>query len=89
LLKQCGVLVSDYTASLPAGRSTIRPEQERVRRGEEVGTARLSAEQVLEIRRRYAAGGVTLAALGREFGVSKPTVHQIVAGKLWTHLLET
>lgn len=57
------------------------------RRGEANGSARLTAEQVLEIRRRYAAGEkqVPLAAV---FGVSQPIISQIIRRKVWTHLEE-
>lgn len=55
----------------------------RVRRGERHGCARLTAEQVLDIRARYAAGGVSHEALASEFGVSRPTVSLIISRKNW------
>lgn len=39
--------------------------------------------QVAEIRRRYAEGGISQIALGREFGVSQQTVSAIVQGTTW------
>lgn len=52
------------------------------------GSSKLSAEQVLEIRRRYAAGGVTQEKLADEFGVDRTAVHNIVRRKTWTHLAD-
>jgi predicted transcriptional regulator len=42
---------------------------------------------VLEIRRRYAAGGVTQEELAHEFGVSGPHVCGIIKGKFWAPAL--
>ncbi len=64
---------------------SVRRPQKQVR-GEEVGTAKLTREQVLEIRRLFAAGGWTKADLGRAFGVSRMQIYSIVSGKKWRHL---
>lgn len=45
------------------------------------GQAKLNVDQVAEIRRRYAVGGVTQLALAREFGVSDGTICNIIQGK--------
>ncbi len=63
-----------------------RDEKGRGCHGERSHLARLNAEQVTEIRRVYAAGGVTLTQLAARFGVAKPTVHHIVARRSWKHL---
>jgi len=47
------------------------------------GNAKLRLEQAVEIRRRYAAGGVTQQALGAEYGVSKYIVWAIVHNHYW------
>lgn len=60
-----------------------RDERGRTRMGELHSNARLSSVQVDEIRRRYAAGGVTQAALGAEFGVSQVNISHIIRRKLW------
>lgn len=44
---------------------------------------RLKASLVAEIRRRYAEGGETYQSLGREFGVSRCHVADIIKGKAW------
>lgn len=51
-------------------------------RGERCGKAKLTWDNVREIRRRVAAGE-TNTALAREFGVSQPCVCNIVNGKNW------
>jgi hypothetical protein len=55
-------------------------------RGENAPNAKLTTADVLEIRRRRAAGE-SCAALGREFRVSTVLVSKIARGKVWTHLL--
>ncbi len=50
------------------------------------GMAKLSPAQVCTIRSRHAAGGVLQRTLAAEYGVSRPTVSQIVNGKRWVHL---
>lgn len=55
-------------------------------RGEQHGRRRLTAAQVVEIRERYAAGGVRLLDLSREFGVSQALLSLIVRGRKWAHL---
>lgn len=70
-----------------------RPDyRERLRsvsvRGERVNTARLTADQVREIRRRYAAGGISQTALADEYGVTQTQVSQIVSRKSWRHVAD-
>lgn len=57
-----------------------------IRRGEENNNAKLTREQVIEIRRRYAAGGILQKDLGIEYGVYKLTILNIVNRKTWKHL---
>jgi hypothetical protein len=55
-------------------------------RGEQHGQTRLSADQVREMRARFASG-VRTAALARVYGVSDTTVHRIVHRRAWAHVL--
>jgi hypothetical protein len=55
-------------------------------RGTHNGQAKLSTGQVLEARRRYADGGITLRKLALEHGVSKETMRDAIRGKNWAHL---
>jgi len=45
--------------------------------------SKLTQEQASEIRRRYAAGGVSQRKLGGEYGVSLVAVQNILNGKTW------
>jgi hypothetical protein len=56
-------------------------------RGVKHPSHKLTEAQVLAIRARRTAG-VTLKQIGREFGVSLQTVHDIATGKSWSHLQE-
>lgn len=47
-------------------------------------SAKLAAVDVAEIRRRYAAGGITQEALGQEYGVTQSHIGNIVRGDSWT-----
>lgn len=51
--------------------------------GEKNGSAKLTSNQVLEIRKRYLAGGITQKALAGEYGVSLPLIEKIIGGRLW------
>lgn len=52
-------------------------------RGERVGAAKLTWDDVRKMRARYAAGGVTQSELAREFRVSGARAHEIVNYKSW------
>lgn len=61
-------------------------EADRQAKGINHGIAKLTDEQVIEIRRRYADGGVTQQALGDEYGVNHSLISYIVRRKRWAHL---
>jgi hypothetical protein len=54
--------------------------------GEKNTQAKLTAEQIAQIRDRYAKGGITQRALAGEFGVHQVTVSKIVKGQRWRHV---
>ncbi|WP_460941414.1 hypothetical protein [Sediminivirga luteola] len=54
--------------------------------GENNSAAKLTAQQVSEIRRRYATGGVTQVALAEQFGVDQAHISSIVRRKAWAHV---
>lgn len=54
------------------------------RHGEANPMSRLTARHVAEIRRRYAAGGITMAELASEYGVATMTVQRALRGTSWT-----
>ncbi len=54
--------------------------------GERHGKSKLTAKDVREIRIRYAKGGISQMALGREYGVSDTQIWRIVHRKRWKHI---
>ena len=63
-------------------------EADRQAKGVDHGNAKLTEEQVLEIRRRYADGGVTYLSLGSDYGVGFRAISKIVRRKTWAWLDE-
>lgn len=55
-------------------------------RGEHVGTSRLTADDVREIRRIYAEGGTRQVDIGNRFGIDQTAVSSIVLRKSWKHV---
>jgi hypothetical protein len=62
-----------------------RDEAGHTPRGERNWRSRLTADQVIEARRRCASGE-TRAAVARSLGVGRKCVEHIVAGRNWKHL---
>lgn len=52
-------------------------------KGERHGSAKLKANDVREIRKRYAKGGITQVDLGKMFGVCQATVKEIIRREIW------
>jgi hypothetical protein len=71
-----------------AGNNADMVAKDRQAKGEDFPQAKLTKEDVREIRRRYALGGPrnTLRALASEFGVSMPTIHRVVKREKWKHI---
>ena len=63
-----------------------RDERGRGAKGGARGHARLTDEQVVEIRARYAAGGVSLRVLAMDYPVSFVVIGKIVRGETWKHV---
>jgi hypothetical protein len=55
-------------------------------KGEYNSSARLTEQQVIEIRTLYAAGGVSQSQLGAVYGVGKGQIHKIVHRLEWSHI---
>jgi hypothetical protein len=66
-----------YPERLPSGVNHWRHRPDR---------QRLTDDQVKSIRTRYAAGGVSLVALAREYHVSEASIRMIVKRKSYRHL---
>ncbi len=54
--------------------------------GSKVGAAKLKEDQVVEIRKRYAFGGILQKELAKEFGVAECTISAIITRRWWAHL---
>lgn len=75
---------------IPRGdRNGLRLHPESVLRGEECFFAKLTEEQVLYIKRNYTFRHKQLGqrALARRFGVREQTIHKIIHGVSWRHVL--
>jgi hypothetical protein len=64
-------------------RSPARLYPERWARGARHGTAKLTDEQVAEIRARYATGQAPTTRLAAEYGVGTSQIWRIVSGQNW------
>ena len=64
-----------------------RDQKNRTARGERQGNAKLSKQDVCDIRRRYAAGNIRQCALAREYGITPGAIWLIVHRKCWAHVL--
>lgn len=53
--------------------------------GEKHGNAKLTADNVRELRSLY-VHGATLRQLGEKFGVSNVSIYNAVSGRTWRHL---
>jgi hypothetical protein len=73
--------------SEPCRRANVPPPFSRPRvRGEKHHRAKLSEDQVRDLRARYAAGQVSLSKLAAEFDVSTSTVAKVIYRKTWSHV---
>lgn len=71
-----------FLGTQPENMADMRAKGRHVR-GEKVGGALLTEEQVLTARREFARGGTTKAALARSLGVHRVTVSDLIAGRTW------
>ncbi|MFE2969933.1 endonuclease domain-containing protein [Streptomyces sp. NPDC059340] len=79
-----------YLAAYGSGNPVLRekrgPIAPSVHRGEANRAAKLTEDQVVEIRQRYAAGGITQRRLGEEYGIHRVHVNGIIRGHDWSHV---
>jgi hypothetical protein len=54
-------------------------------RGSRFARSSLNEATVIDIRERYAGGGVSTVQLAKEYGVSRPTIGKIVNRQIWRH----
>jgi hypothetical protein len=58
----------------------------RAARGERAVNAKLTDALVVEMRRRYAAGGILCRELASEYGLSRNYAAQVIRGERWKHV---
>lgn len=56
------------------------------RRGEGCPTSKLTTEQVVQIRKEYKRGGVTMTELGKRYGVCNQMVSRIINRQSWANI---
>jgi predicted transcriptional regulator len=81
-------MVSKGRGILP-GQSWFEMHPEAVPRGARNGQSKLTEDNVMEIRRRYAEDNVSMSKIGKEMGVSQSLVSSIVRGEKWAHIKNT
>lgn len=64
-----------------------RTKPESTPRGQSHSAAKLTDAQVIEIRKRYAQGGILQKELAAEYQIGRPVICEILSGKMWKHLL--
>jgi hypothetical protein len=67
-------------------RHWMRTHPEAMCKGAAHPFSKLTDAVVIESRRRYAAGGVTIRTLAEEAGVGLPTMHKAIRRETWKHL---
>lgn len=77
--------MADKVAKGRQSRGPSAKHRQRTPRGERVGLAKLTAEQVIDIR-AHAANGETQVSLASRFGVVQQNIHNIVHRKTWAHI---
>lgn len=64
----------------------VSKDRQAKRGGELCAHSKLTNEQVIELRARYAAGGIALAPLGREYGINLGSTWAIIKRKTWKRI---
>ena len=72
--------------SAAGDRSGMRLHPEKVKRGEENVTAKLTEKKVRQIREIFKNHGVNLAQVARDFGVAETTIRNVRNGNTWRHV---
>lgn len=67
-------------------RNASRLYPERYPRGERISLAKLTADQIVEIRERYLAGNISQEALGAEYGIHQTQISNVVRRVTWKHV---
>lgn len=79
--------VSNLYWATPKHNTFDRYRDDTMNYGEKHGRAKLTEAQVIEIRQRYAKGGISQSKLAIEFRVDQTIISDIVLRKSWKHTL--
>jgi len=63
-----------------------KKDPSRVVKGESSGSAKLTEEKVLEIRKKHSMGNISQKELANEYGVTGVTICRILSRKIWKHI---
>lgn len=77
-LEKCDVLCRDC-------HDQIHREMDHLK-GEQIGSHKLTESAVVDIRKRYSAGGITLQQLADEYEVDKTQIQRVVKRISWRHV---
>lgn len=83
----CQIVSGKWWKHAPLADSRPLPTDEWLR-GENSPAAKLSENDVHEIRRLYATGEFTQKQLGKRFGVTAVSIGSVINGKTWAHVAE-
>jgi hypothetical protein len=72
--------------SAKGAKSGPHKHPERLKRGEENGASKLTAEKVLKMKELYATGEFSFKRLGEMFSVRASSAHEAVTGRTWAHI---
>lgn len=64
-------------------------DKHRMKMGEDRPAAKLTEQEVRDIRKYFSVFGVRKCQLARRYGISDCEIHQIIAGTKWKHILST
>lgn len=70
------------------GRTLERPRRPTARPVRPRKPPRFTDEQIIRVRQRYAAGGVTQAVLAAELGITRQACGRIIRGLRWAHVID-
>jgi len=57
-------------------------------KGERNGHSKLTEKDVIDLRKQYSQGGVSLRSLAKEYGMSHESIRKAITGVTWTHIGE-
>ena len=81
-----GTRADNMRDCIAKGRSTKGKLSAKRIRGERHPMSKLTDDFVREIRRLFAAGGITRTQLAATFGVRQPTISKVISGGTWRHV---